>query len=140
MKLPLLLSSLLASTAIHAQGKVVADVVNFHSDNGVCRACLFNSEAAYDDRKPLQCQQVIIANGKAQATFLNLPAGTYAISVFHDANNNNEFDKNFLGIPKEGYGASGNHLPFASAPAFNDNKFQIKDNTITTLSIRLRYL
>lgn len=49
-------------------------------------------------------------------------------------------DKNFLGIPKEGYGASKNKLPFASAPDFDDNKFQVLQNTITNLTIRLRNL
>ena len=75
-----------------------------------------------------------------QALFANVPPGIYAIMVFHDANNNNQFDKNFLGIPKEGYGASGNNLPFASAPAFNANKFEVKDGVLTTLNIRLRNL
>ena len=132
--------TLLMACSLRAQSKVVADVSNFRNDKGVCRACLFNSESSYDNKQPLQCQQVSITNGKAQAIFQNLPPGTYAVSVFHDANNNNEFDKNFLGIPKEGYGASRNSLPFASAPAFNANKFQLLNNTITVLAIHLRNL
>ncbi|RZK15020.1 MAG: DUF2141 domain-containing protein [Flavobacterium sp.] len=55
-------------------------------------------------------------------------------------NRNNKMDKNFMGIPKEGYGASQNRLPFASAPTFNDNKFVVENNTITKLAIKLRNL
>jgi uncharacterized protein (DUF2141 family) len=49
-------------------------------------------------------------------------------------------DKNFLGIPKEGYGASNNKLPFAAAPSFNDNKFILGKGETKHLSIKLRNL
>ena len=44
----------------------------------------------------------------AQAVFADLPAAVYAVSVFHDENMNEKLDKNFMGVPKEGYGASDN--------------------------------
>jgi len=34
--------------------------------------------------------------------------GKYAVSVFHDENSNGKLDTNFLGIPREGVGASNN--------------------------------
>jgi uncharacterized protein (DUF2141 family) len=49
-------------------------------------------------------------------------------------------DKNFLGIPKEGYGASKNKLPFAAAPSFNENRFAVEHNTTVRLTVKLRYL
>ena len=102
---------------------------------------MFANAASFTGKgKPFVCAQSSVANKKAQLVFENLPAGTYAISVFHDENNNQKMDKNFLGIPKEGYGASKNKLPFASAPDFDDNKFQVLQNTITNLTIRLRNL
>ena len=129
-----------AAGAARAQSRIVADISNFRNNNGVCRACLFNSGASFDSEKPLQCQQVSVTNGHAQALFANVPPGIYAILVFHDANNNNQLDKNFFGIPKEGYGASRNNLPFAGAPTFDANKFEVKDGALTTLNIRLRNL
>lgn len=127
--------------AARAQGTIVANVSNFENNNGVCRACLFNTAAAFAGKgQPVQCTLAPVAGLKAQLVFNNVPPGTYAVSVFHDANNNNQLDKNFLGIPKEGYGASKNDLPFASAPSFNGNKFEIKANTTTTLFIKLRNL
>jgi uncharacterized protein (DUF2141 family) len=49
-------------------------------------------------------------------------------------------DKNFLGIPKEGYGASNNKLPFAAAPSYNDNKFTLGKSDIKQMNIKLRNL
>ena len=39
-------------------------------------------------------------------TFNEVPAGTYAVAVFHDENSNGEIDRNFAGMPKESVGAS----------------------------------
>jgi len=44
----------------------------------------------------------------AQVAFTDLHDGVYAVSVFHDENENQKLDKDFVGIPKEGYGASNN--------------------------------
>jgi uncharacterized protein (DUF2141 family) len=125
-----------------AQSKIVADISNFENDKGVCRACLFNSAASFkgESGSPFQCVQVTISNRKSQVRFNSVPAGTYAIFLFHDTNSNNKMDKNFMGIPKEGYGASQNKLPFASAPTFDENKFSVTNNTTVHLAIKLRNL
>lgn len=137
----LLLFVLITASLVQAQSRIVANIVKFKNDKGVCRACLFDKEEAFAGKgTPVQCVQVLISNLKTQAVFTGIAPGTYAVSVFHDANNNNEFDTNFLGIPKEGYGASRNNLPFASAPRFEENRLEIKNNTTTTITIKLRYL
>lgn len=127
---------------VHAQNKISIVVKNFSSNNGFCRACLFDNAYAFSNEKgtALRCVKVAVINKSSNIVFDNTAAGTYAVSVFHDANNNNKLDKNFLGIPKEGYGASKNKLPFASAPAFNDNKFIVTNNIPVNLTINLRYL
>jgi uncharacterized protein (DUF2141 family) len=104
--------------------------------------CLFDNATAFkgESGAPVQCLQPGVKGGASEAVFENVPPGVYAIAVFHDANKNNKMDTNIFGIPKEGYGASGNKLPFASAPAFDDNKFTVGDKTTTTLRIRLRNL
>jgi uncharacterized protein (DUF2141 family) len=106
----------------------------------VCRACVFNSEASFSKEQPLACVNAAVANNKAQAIFTNVPDGTYALFVIHDANSNGKMDTNFLGIPKEGYGASMNKLPFAAAPKFEANKFIVSGNSTIHLPIRLRNL
>jgi uncharacterized protein (DUF2141 family) len=55
----------------------------------------------------------------------DLPIGVYAISLYHDENSDNKCNRNFLGIPKEGYGFSNNVKPKFSAPSFEDCKFSL---------------
>jgi uncharacterized protein (DUF2141 family) len=130
------------SLKVNAQAKVVAEVINFENNKGVCRACIFNNAASFNGEggEPLKCVQVPVKNKTALVSFESLQQGTYAIFLFHDVNSNNKMDKNFLGIPKEGYGASKNKLPFANAPNFNENKFTLENGTSLQLKIRLRNL
>jgi len=124
------------------QNKVIVDITNFKNSKGRCQACLFNNAANFNDKggKPFQCVKTSINGNAVQVVFENIPPGTYALFVLHDANNNNKMDKNWLGIPKEGYGASKNKLPFAAAPGFKENQFMIAENTVMHFTIRLRNL
>lgn len=131
----------LLSLAAVGQNRVVAEITNFKNDKGVCRACLFNTPSAFrgETGEPYKCVAVPVKNKIAQAVF-DVQKGTYALFVFHDENENNKMDKNFLGIPKEGYGASKNKLPFAAAPRYDENKFLVEDNRVVTLRVKLRNL
>jgi len=133
---------LLYGAATQAQSRIIAHISNVRNNRGVCQVCLYNNEASFSGEggTPLQCVQAPVKNGTSEALFENIPTGVYAVMVFHDANNNKKLDQNFLGIPKEGYGASQNKLPFASAPSFDENKFTVPDKTTTALRIRLRNL
>jgi uncharacterized protein (DUF2141 family) len=133
---------LFISGLLQAQSRIVARITNVRNDRGVCQVCLFNNAASFtgENGTPVQCVQTPVKNGISEALFENIAAGVYAVMVFHDANANKKLDQNFIGIPKEGYGASQNKLPFASAPSFDENKFTVPDKTTTTLRIRLRNL
>jgi len=138
----ILLFTLLAVSQMHlaAQNHIAATISNFENNKGICRACLFKTAADFKNNKALQCAQAVVTNGKAQVSFTNLPDGNYAIFVFHDSNSNGKMDKNWLGIPNEGYGASGNKLPFAAAPKFEANQFTLARGVTLNLSIKLRNL
>lgn len=126
---------------VNAQGAVSASINNLRSDRGVCRACLFQTAASFVAMvHPVSCQTISIRERKAFVYFYGLPPGSYAMLVFHDENNNGKMDRTFLGIPKEGYGASNNHLPFASAPSFESSQFSVRDKEMVSKIIRLRYI
>jgi uncharacterized protein (DUF2141 family) len=74
----------------------------------------------------------------AQVTFKDLPQGTFAVSVLHDENGNGKMDKNFVGMPKEGYGASNNPKKKKRAPTFDEAKFSL-NSTGQTIEITLIY-
>ena len=61
-----------------------------------------------------------IQDGIALGRFDRLEAGPYAITVYHDKNDNRRFDKNWLGMPKEAWGVSNNVRPLLRAPRFDE--------------------
>jgi hypothetical protein len=48
-------------------------------------------------------------------------------------------DKNFVGLPQEGYGASNDVRPAFAAPGFEESSFAVKAGTVTRMSIRMGY-
>jgi hypothetical protein len=52
----------------------------------------------------------------AVCEFKDVTPSTYAVIVFHDENQNGKLDKNFIGVPQEGYAASNNVRHLMSAP------------------------
>jgi uncharacterized protein (DUF2141 family) len=125
----------------YGQGKIVVSITNLVNSKGACKTCLYDKASAFaGNGSAIKCVDVPIKNKTASIAFDAVPKGIYAIAVFHDENGNNKMDKNILGIPKEGYGASKNKLPFASAPLFKDNQFELKEEQTIHLEIRLRNL
>jgi uncharacterized protein (DUF2141 family) len=61
-----------------------------------------------------------ISQGHAVCDFSNIDSGKYAISVFHDENSNGKMDTNFVGMPREGVGASNNAKGHFGPPKFDD--------------------
>ena len=58
-----------------------------------------------------------------------LKKGTYAFKVFIDKNNNNKFDFNFFGFPKEQYGFSNDAMGVLGPPTFQEASFKLNSNT-----------
>ena len=136
----LVISFLCGALTLQAQNQVTASVSRLASNKGVCRACLFINASSFAKMDAFQCKAVPIIDKKALITFQDIPKGKYALFIFHDVNENNKLDKNWLGIPKEGYGASRNQLPFAAAPAFEPNSFFLNQKDSLFLSVQLRNL
>ena len=61
---------------------------------------------------------------------LDLPPGEYALSVFHDLNDDGKLARNFIGIPKEPAGLSNNLRPKFGPPRFKDAKFTVADTPV----------
>jgi uncharacterized protein (DUF2141 family) len=74
----------------------------------------------------------------AEVTFKELPYGSFAVSILHDENGNGKMDKNFVGMPKEGYGASNNPKKKMRAPTFDEAKFALNSSE-QTVEIALIY-
>ena len=64
-----------------------------------------------------------------------LPPGTYAIGIFHDANLNNRLDNYFFGVPREQYGFSNNARGFMGPPSFEDAVFSVEGKTEISIGL-----
>ena len=64
-----------------------------------------------------------------------LPPGTYAIGIFHDANLNNRLDNYFFGVPREQYGFSNNARGFMGPPSFEDAAFSVEGKTEISIGL-----
>jgi len=103
---------------------------NLKNDSGVVRLAIFDKESAFPDKgeKAYRTSVSKIKNGKATIVFKDVAHGTYAISAFHDANNDGVMNKNAFGIPKEGYGFSNNAMRNFAPPSFSEASFKVDES------------
>lgn len=110
--------------------KLTVTVSGLKNSTGTVKVGLYNSDGTFL-KKTYKSLSSEIKNKETVVTFSNVPAGEYAISTFHDENNNGKLDKNMMGIPSEDYAASNNAKGFMGPPAYTDAKFVInKDSKI----------
>jgi uncharacterized protein (DUF2141 family) len=92
------------------------------NNNGVLRVTLFTKEKDY--MRNFETYKIVSAKSdEVRVIFENLPPGEYALTVFHDENNNGKMDSNFLGIPKEGTGFSNDASALFGPPSWAKAKF-----------------
>lgn len=119
-----------------AQNTIAVSVTGFKNNTGKAMVGLYNTKTDFL-KKPYKSFPSKIINGKVQVSFEEIPDGTYAISVYHDENDNDEFDRVFGMIPKEDYGNSNNVPPRFGPPKWEDALFEIKDDKITQIEIKI---
>ena len=64
--------------------------------------------------------------------------GKYAVVVYHDENDNHKFDRNWIGLPSEGFGVSNNPSLLFAAPKFEDSSFEV-NGELTQIDVDLKY-
>ncbi|NER17710.1 DUF2141 domain-containing protein [Spongiivirga citrea] len=133
MKKVILISFLLIAFSIgHAQeaGSIKVNVINASSDEGKVLIGLYDSEASFL-KKTYKGTMAKPVDGKCQVIFKDIPYGEYAVSIFHDENDNNKLDTNFMGIPKEDNACSNQAKGFMGPPKYKDAKFTLGKESIT---------
>ncbi|TVZ57063.1 uncharacterized protein (DUF2141 family) [Lutibacter sp. Hel_I_33_5] len=109
------------------------EVKGIESNNGKIFLAIYDSEETF--LKKASGIITDIKNKKATGVFKNLKKGTYAVSLFHDENNNKKMDTKIFGIPKEPYGFSNDATGFMGPPKFKDAKFNLEENKTIIINI-----
>ena len=132
----------LAGTAAPAQSQPVGlnlSIERLRNDRGVLRICATRERKHFPDcsKDPSALRRSVPASTVA-VSFQGLKPGLYAISVLHDENGNGRMDT-FLGVPREGFGFSGNAAPRFGPPSFEAAAITIEAG-VSHQTVRMRYL
>ena len=109
-------------------------VENIRSDRGRIMVALHAPVpgADFPDGTTIAAQWRKARAGTLEFVFGGLPAGRFAVAVFHDENGNDELDTNLLGIPREGYAFSRNARGFAGPPSFDAAAVEVAGERVST--------
>lgn len=140
-----LVIALAAPAAVQAQGPLPASaavltgsntliltVEGVRSDKGQLRAQLLARKAPDAAAETVGYAVEAAQTGKVTMTFRNLPAGDYAVQLFHDENDNGRVEMNLAGIPTEGFGFSNIPQVQGGIPPFERMKVAVTGTATAT--------
>ncbi len=107
--------------------------------NGVYRCTLFNAAAGFPGDSSVAYRVVngTLTESYAECQFTNIPAGEYAVAMFHDENGNELLDRGWFGIPKEPWGVSRNAGPSGfGPPRFDQASFGMNGDSLIEILFR----
>jgi uncharacterized protein (DUF2141 family) len=138
-----LLTALTLGTAnpasAQSQGRLSVSVEGVRNDSGSVRCGLYSSADGFrEPGREMRGAVAPIKNGQATCLFSGVPAGTYAVAVFHAEHNETQMETGLFGKPKQGYGFSNNPSSTFGPPGFDSAAFTYKGGTLH-LPVRLSY-
>jgi uncharacterized protein (DUF2141 family) len=120
---------------------LIVKVVGLRNTKGKVDVLLFRSSAGFPDdpsKAVVDDEQIDPKTLTAQVVFQHVAPGPAAVTVLHDENLNDKLDKNLVGIPREGYGASNNPKKRLREPTFAEAQFSVSRPS-ETIEVRLIY-
>jgi uncharacterized protein (DUF2141 family) len=106
------------------KGDLIVMINGFDNNEGVAKIALSNTQEDYEAHdQAFRGEETIINEKSAVLTFEKIPFGEYAIKIYHDEDNDNELNSNFLGMPTEEYGFSNNARGSFGPASWDDAKF-----------------
>ncbi len=120
-----MLSAILLTTLLSNPAEVesLSFVVRVESNRGTVRCAVFDHTDRWLTKKVVAGVKAKVSNKKGVCIFRGLKPGKYAISAYHDENDNGKLDTNFVGIPSEDYVASNDARGTMGPPNFEDAVF-----------------
>lgn len=127
--------------AVEDSANLTVAIKGIKNQKGQVCLRIYNSERGFplgnSNEFKSQCTKII--GNTLKQEFTGLKKGTYAIAVIDDQNENNKLDRDFFGIPEEGFGISNN--PTVSiktgTPKFETASFSLQQNQ--QIDIEMKY-
>lgn len=121
---PILLLTSVSATfpPTNASTQLKVTISNIQNPKGHIRVAIYNGENNFLEAKSYYSTQSIAANmGESVTLEFVLPYGDYAVTTYHDLNDNRLLDRNTLGIPDEPYAISRTSVKWRK-PRFGEAK------------------
>ncbi|MGB1003382.1 MAG: DUF2141 domain-containing protein [Salibacteraceae bacterium] len=122
------LSIICASFYAQSQNTLTIKITNLKTNTGTVYVDLKN-----DKEKSVKKVKGTVVNQECTVEITEIPSGNYAVTYYHDENDNGQMDTGMFGKPEEGYGYSNDARGFMGPADFEDQIFEIKSNTQITL-------
>lgn len=128
-----------ASPAGADGAQIVVEITNLRDDGGHVRGALFAGRDGWttEGREVATCN-ARIRGGRATCVLEDVPPGTYAFAYLHDEDDDGGLDRDWIGIPSEGFGFSNNAAPGLGPPSYESASFA-HGAPETVLHVRTRY-
>jgi uncharacterized protein (DUF2141 family) len=119
-------------------GTLQLTVSNIKTAEGKIMVAVFNEASTFlTDNRYEGIAVPVTKAGSIEVAIPDLPFGKYALSIFHDKNDNDELDSNWMGIPKEPYGFSNNAKGSFGPPSYEKVVFDFEKDQ-QTHSVRVK--
>lgn len=115
-------------------------MTGFKNEEGNARVAFFLDARVWPDGDAsiFTTAVVPISDGHAIAVFENVPAGPFAVSVYHDEDGNGELNSAVLGIPSEPYGFSADASNMFGPPSFKEARIELAAGETKQITIRVK--
>jgi uncharacterized protein (DUF2141 family) len=114
---------------------------HIRNNKGSLRLGIFKTQEEFESEQPFKRISIpkTELNNNSLTALINLPDGTYGISVLDDENNNAKMDYNMVRMPKEGFGFSNYYHTGFSKPKLNQFVFTVIKGSIQ-IHCKMRYI
>lgn len=115
-------------------------ITGLKSEKGQVVIQVFKDEQGYEDQKPFKkliFDKKGFEHGAIKVT-VKLAPGNYAFTMIDDENLNGKIDKNFIGVPKEGFGFSNFLMEKMQKPKFGE--FVVNLMRAGNITMKVKYM
>ncbi len=116
----------LAAAAASEPAKVDIAFTGIEAPKGAIMVAVFDSEESYNGGKPVRGAMVPVSSATANTVLEGLPAGRYAMKMFHDVDGDGKMGTNPFGMPTEPFAFSNNAPVNMGPPKWADAAFDVK--------------
>ncbi len=132
---------LLKANAVEEFANLTVAIKGIKNPKGQVCLRIYQSESGFPlgNSSDIKIQCTKIKGNFLKQEFVGLKKGTYAVAVIDDQNGDNKLDRDFLGIPEEGFGISNNPTVSVKTgvPKFDKASFSLTKNQ--TIEIVMKY-